>query len=75
VIGPNGNSIFLPVAGNSCEELPYNAESGGFYWSRTLNIEINQIAYFLYFDSENVRLSCHNRSFGFPVRAVCVPQN
>jgi hypothetical protein len=75
VIGPNGNSIFLPVAGNSCEELPCNAESGGFYWSRTLNIEINQVAYFLYFDSENVRLSCHNRSFGFPVRAVCVPQN
>jgi hypothetical protein len=75
VVGPNGNSIFLPVAGNSCEELPYNAESGGFYWSRTLNIEINQIAYFLYFDSENVHLSCHNRSFGFPVRAVCVPQN
>lgn len=75
VIGPNGNSIFLPVAGNLCEELPCNAESGGFYWSRTLNIEINQVAYFLYFDSENVRLSCHNRSFGFPVRAVCVPQN
>jgi hypothetical protein len=75
VIGPNGNSIFLPVAGNSCEELPCNAESGGFYWSRTLNIEINQVAYFLYFDSENVRLSCHNRSLGFPVRAVCVPQN
>jgi hypothetical protein len=75
VIGPNGNSIFLPVAGNSCEELPCNAESGGFYWSRTLNIEVNQVAYFLYFDSENVRLSCHNRSIGFPVRAVCVPQN
>lgn len=74
VIGPNGNSIFLPVAGNSCEELPCNAESGG-YWSRTLNIEVNQVAYFLYFDSENVRLNCHNRSFGFPVRAVCVPQN
>lgn len=74
VIGPNGNSIFLPVAGNSCEELPCNAESGG-YWSRTLNIEVNQVAYFLYFDSENVRLSCHNRSIGFPVRAVCVPQN
>lgn len=74
VIGPNGNSIFLPVAGNLCEELPCNAESGG-YWSRTLNIEINQVAYFLYFDSENVRLSCHNRSIGFPVRAVCVPQN
>lgn len=75
VIGPNGNSIFLPVAGNSCEDLPCNAESGGFYWSRTLNIEVNQVAYFLYFDSENVRLSCHNRSLGFPVRAVCVPQN
>ncbi len=36
VIGPNGNSIFLPAAGRYDSSIG-NAGSYGYYWSRTLN--------------------------------------
>lgn len=77
VTGPNGNSIFLPAAGYRWREmlLGVGEDSDGINWSRSLNLELSEVAYCLYFNSDNSGRSCNDRSLGFPVRAVCVPQN
>lgn len=41
--GPNGNSIYLPLAGN--EDWNSNKAQGGFYWSSTKAIEEKNHAY------------------------------
>lgn len=58
VIGPNGNSIFLPAAGEFRRILNYNAEEYGYYWSSkpsTLN-KGHDAAYQIYFSK-----SCEGR--------------
>ena len=77
VTGPNGNSIFLPAAGYRWKEilLGVGEDSDGIYWSRSLNFVLSEVAYCLYFNSDNSGRSCNDRSLGFPVRAVRVPQN
>ena len=37
VVGPNGNSIFLPAAGYMLDGTPSSAGSYGYYWSSSLN--------------------------------------
>lgn len=75
VVGPNGNSIFLPAAG-CCDNhgLSY-AGSYGYYWSSQVYTGVTYFsdAYCLYFDSD-----CHGwgydfcgRCRGFSVRPVC----
>lgn len=53
ITGPNGNSIFLPAAGdkdyNSAEYQGY----GGFYWSNHLSIVESKDARALYFETDN----------------------
>ena len=77
VIGPNGNSIFLPAAGYRWREilLGVGEDSDGIYWSRSLNIEFNPVAYCLHFSSDISDGSCNDRSLGLTVRAVRVTQN
>lgn len=36
VVGPNGNSIFLPAAGSVYDTTMHNVKIWGYYWSRTL---------------------------------------
>ena len=61
IVGPNGNSIFLPSAG-SCEGTTF-WNKGGFYWSSTST-------YRLQFDNSSRSLrSCH-RYYGHTVRPV-----
>ncbi len=43
VTGPNGNSIYLPLAGN--RDWNGNKVKGGFYWTSTKAIEDNNSAY------------------------------
>ena len=79
VTGPNGNSIFLPDAGNYFSTYPYHTlfSSGGCYWSGTLqdayNEESDYVAwpYYLDFDSRNRILSDESPSYGLTVRPVC----
>ena len=75
VIGPNGNSLFLPAAGSRYVSSLYDAGSWGYYWSRMLYSSIPVDAYDVHFFSEGVFWDNLNRYFGFSVRAVCVPQN
>ena len=51
VTGPNGNSIFLPAAGDRHGTEVYTRGSHGVYWSGTLDEDDSSIAYDLSFDS------------------------
>ncbi|MBQ0023378.1 MAG: hypothetical protein KBT29_09100 [Prevotellaceae bacterium] len=68
----NGNSIFLPAAGNRNGNSLYSAGSKGVYWTSTLTF--TNCARYLGFDSNKVedgRSTAYSRSCGLPVRAVC----
>ena len=65
----NGNSIFLPAAGNyNCASLNGRG-SNGYYWSASFNN--SSYAYYLYFNSSDVYPQYnYGRYYGFSVRAV-----
>ena len=71
VIGPNGNSIFLPAAGNrNGTDLNYRG-SNGYYWSATLYENHSNDAYLLYFGSGYSGWYYHcYRDYGHTVRPV-----
>ncbi len=77
VTGPNGNSIFLPAAG---ESLTYSLGEAGYYWSRSMYF-IAPIHYFpenansLSFGMDYLGLNGASRPVGFTVRAVRVSQD
>ena len=73
--GPNGNTIFLPAAGNLWNESLYDVGSCGYFWSRTLNQDYPYNAYFLYFGSDIVGWNSNYRCKGLSIRAVRVSQN
>ena len=66
VVGPSGESIFLPAAG--CSDCNGSKEfSCGYYWSST---PISSVAWRLYFDSSEVSLHFSYQCNGFSVRLV-----
>ena len=71
VIGPNGNFIFLPAAGNRWGSVYSvgNAGSYGFYWSSSLSRYGD--AYSLNFNSGDTDWYYGDRRSGLSVRAVC----
>ena len=68
VIGPNGNSIYLPASGNYDGSVRYNANRAGFYWSSTTPTKPGD-AYYLYFDVD-VYINSADRRYGLAVRPV-----
>lgn len=73
--GSNGNSIFLPAAGNRYGRELYDAGSDGEYWSSSLNTGAPSEAWILYFESDYYDVLGGHRDYGFTVRAVCQSQN
>ena len=71
VVGPNGNSIFLPAAGYMNESSLYDAGSNGNYRSSSLNTDNPNNAYNVNFNSDYVGWSNINRYYGPSVRPVC----
>ena len=71
VIGPNGNSIFLPAAGDMSDSDLDNAGLNGYYWSSLLSTDYPRYAYSVYFNSVGVRWDDGYRSLGRSVRPVC----
>ena len=65
----NGNSIFLPAAGDRGGRSLGNAVGYGGYWSSTPD-ENNGRAYRLHFNSGNHDVNYTNRGFGHSVRPV-----
>ena len=71
VVGPNGNSIFLPAAGYMLEGALYYVGSRGFYWSSSLYPDSPDYAYRVYFTSDGVGWGGNGRYYGRSVRPVC----
>lgn len=67
----NGNSIFLPVAGNKNGTSLSNAGSYGNYWSYALDASDPEIAWNVGFTSSYVKRRDHYRYLGFSIRPVC----
>ncbi|MBO5812351.1 MAG: InlB B-repeat-containing protein [Bacteroidaceae bacterium] len=70
----NGNSIFLPAAGERYD-TPYDNYTGvgysGYYWSRSLYSGNPRTAYYLDFGSDYVgKFTTHRRDEGLSVHAV-----
>ena len=70
--GPNGNTMFLPASGMYMEDELLDADSVGFYWSRSLNPNAPNFAYCLVTDSEDWGWWHFGRDSGFTVRPVRV---
>ena len=70
VTGPNGNSIFLPAAGQrDCDGGVSRVGTHGYYWSSTP--DGSDVAWSLYLDSSEVSISCdYSRCYGHSVRLV-----
>lgn len=71
VIGPNGNSIFLPAAGYMYAGTLSRAGSHGYYWSSSLYTDSPNYAYRVLFYSDLVDWGLYNRYYGLAVRPVC----
>ena len=70
VVGPNGNSIFLPVAGHLDSNMRLNRESFGYYWSATLNADAPSCAFYLHIGLSYHSVDYAERYLGFSLRAV-----
>ena len=72
VIGPNGNSIFLPASG--LRDLVRNSQRGkdtaGNYWSSALKADAPYLAYGLQFSPRNRNSSYGERCLGLSIRPV-----
>ena len=67
----NGQTLFLPAAGNRCNSELMYAGSYGSFWSRSLDTDIPDYAWFLYFDSGGCDKGYGGiRNYGFSVRPV-----
>ena len=71
VTGPNGNSIFLPAAGNMDVGTLSCAGLYGYYWSSSLITDYPGYAYSVYFSSVGVDWDYDYRRYGQSVRPVC----
>lgn len=71
VIGPNGNSIFLPAGGSRCGgEL--NVGTSGSYWSRILCSDDLKRAYYLSFGKSSHSVYKGERCYGHSVRPCAI---
>lgn len=70
VIGPNGNSIFLPAAGYRAGSNFYDAGTDGSYWSSSLDTGYPGYAYNSDFYSEDHGWGVNSRVIGHSVRPV-----
>ena len=75
VVGPNGNSIFLPAAGYKDGESLLITRSFGNYWSNSLHTDYSDLAYSVYFYSDVVDKYGSNRDHGRSVRPVFGERN
>ena len=76
ITGPNGNTMFLPAAGDRYQDRIGDLGSYGQYWSRTLNPSKNDAANILFLHSYGLSgIDANDRFFGFSVRAVRVSHN
>ena len=66
----NGNSIFIPAAGNCNNGSVGNVGRSGYVWSSSLNASDPDYAWDLYFGSGYCYMDYRNRYIGWSVRGV-----
>ena len=72
VIGPNGNSIFIPIVGYF-NGLNHIFNTSGYYWCNQINEIAPNDAYALSFGINNIaEIKASARKNGLPIRAVWV---
>lgn len=71
VVGPNGNSLFLPAAGERYISIIDHLGHRGNYWSSSLELDSSDHAYYLNFYSDGCGWYGSHRAFGYAVRPVC----
>lgn len=69
-IGPNGNSIFLPAAGNRFGSSSGGVETYGSYWTSSVTSGFPSGAKKLFFDANVCTIDNNDRYCGQPVRPV-----
>lgn len=70
VVGPNGNSIFLPAAGYRCGATLYDGGAYGCYWSGTPYGSVASDAYYLWLYEGYHYVGCYSRYYGYSIRPV-----
>ena len=70
VIGPNGNSIFLPVAGNFNDNKNDTRGVWGTYWTSSLDVALPSYSYEFYFRDSGKNKGNGFRFYGHSVRPV-----
>lgn len=70
VLGPNGNSIFLPAAGFRYGTSFNGVGSSGYYWCSMPSGDFNDYAYRLYFYGEDLVWNGYYRYSGLSIRPV-----
>lgn len=70
VIGPNGNSIFLPAAGSPDSFGNHSAGKYGWYWSRSFYYTLT--SWRVFFGSNSYSCDYNERCSGYSVRPVYV---
>ena len=66
----NGNSIFVPAAGDCYNGSVINVGSSGYLWSSSLYESDSRYAWYLFFNPGDVFMRNYYRYDGFTVRAV-----
>ena len=70
ITGPNGNSIFLPMAGFYIGKTCYSVNEYGSYWCSTSNQSDFKSAYYLNIYDNKIMIDLGNRSYGRSIRPV-----
>ena len=70
IVGKNGNSIFLPVAGYKANKTIYDEGTSGAYWSSSLYVDQSLYAYGIIFNVQSVNRQYNGRFCGLSVRTV-----
>lgn len=70
IIGPNGNSIFLPSSGVKDVTRHYFIGEQAYYWTSTLSSTKSSQADIMYFNESKHYASSYDRRYGISVRPV-----
>ncbi len=71
VIGPNGNSIFLPASGYIDGTSPSSVGARGDFWASSLSLSSSRNAYNVFFRSNAINVTYSYRNYGRSIRPVC----
>lgn len=75
ITGPNGNTVFFPLAGQINGSEYERVGNYGYFWSTDIFSDDSNVARYIYFNGAYFTAWNRYRYFGFTIRAVRVSQN